>query len=109
MVTVAVLNAVQLPAAPVVLFEAVKVLPLRSSLTHRFGAVPLPPAGEVLRVPPAVVRCCHCHVLAPLRVSAATRELLVRVSRIITPMRALVFVVPRVLTRATIEPSALNV
>src|SRR5688500_14683123 len=93
---------------PLVLRDAVTVLPLRTSRTHKFGAVTLL-LLVVLTLPPVLVRRCQRQAPVPLTVSAAIRELLVSVSRIITPTRELVPVFCRVFTRATIEPSPLSV
>src|SRR5688500_3209473 len=91
---------------PLVLRDAVMVLPLRTRRTHRFGAVPLL-LLVVVTLPPTVVRRCQRQAPLSLTVSAAIRELPDRVSRIITPTRELVPVFCRLLTRATIDPSAL--
>src|SRR5688572_11737038 len=92
---------------PLVLRDAVIVFPLRTRRTHRFGATPLL-LLVVFTLPPVLVRRCQRHAPLPFTLSAAIRELLASVSRIITPIRALVPVSWSVLTRATIEPSPLS-
>src|SRR5687768_7689285 len=106
MLMVVVLMVVQL--LPLVLREAVNLLPLRMIFTQTFGAVPTL-LVVVLALPPAVVRHCQFQAPAPVTPSAAMRELPERFSRIITPTRALAPVFCRALTRATIEPSPLRV
>src|SRR5688572_22614803 len=97
-----------LQLVPLVLRDAVNVLPLRVIRTQMFGAVPVL-LLVVLTLPPVAVRRCQRQAPAPVTPSDAMRELFARVSRIITPTRALLPVFCKTLTRAWIEPSPVSV
>src|SRR5262249_12247123 len=93
---------------PLVLLYAVIVEPTRVSLTHTFGAVPVP-LLVLLVVPPVLVRRIQRKPPLPVTPGKAFLDPVARVSRIITPTRAAVPVFWNDGMRATISPSALSV